>query len=496
MTVKPPNELERVESQLKAREQDLTDLMESAAIGVHWITADGTILWANETSLKLLGYSREEYVGRNVKEFHIDETAVGDILRRLANGENLSEYEARLRSKDGSICYVAISARAVREDGPFVHTRCFLRDITERKHAFELKTRLAAIVESSDDAIISKDLNGIIKSWNRGAERIFGYTADEAIGKHISMLAPPERVDEIPNILDRIRRGERVDHYQSKRRAKDGRVLTVSLTISPIKDSSGAIIGASKVARDFTEREKNEEALRVTNEALRRANADLEQFSYAAAHDLQEPLRMITIYSQMLKKRYAGKLDEQADEYIRYSVEGAARMEMLVRGLLMYTRVTAVVDEPTETVDLNNVLAQTTAILHIMISETGASIRYEKLPEVYAHEIHMQQIFQNLISDAIKYRSDKPPMITVAAAPRGREWLLSVSDNGIGIHEDYKEQIFGLFRRLHTSNEYSGTGIGLAICQRIVERYGGRIWVESVVGEGSTFYFTLPRRSD
>ena len=275
---------------LSRREKDLSDFIENAAVALHWVAEDGTILWANRAELELLGYAREEYVGRNITEFHADERAIHDILCRLKNNEELHGVEARMRCKDGTIRYVSINSSVYREGERFVHTRCVTLDLTAQKLAAEVQQRLSAIVESSDDAIISKDMNGIIRSWNRGAERIFGYTPEEIIGRHISTLAVPERVDEIPDILARLAQGERVDHYQTKRQTKDGRVLTISLTVSPIRDAEGTIVGASKVARDITEREVHERALEQANAVLLQANGDLQQFAYSASHDLQEPL--------------------------------------------------------------------------------------------------------------------------------------------------------------------------------------------------------------
>jgi PAS domain S-box-containing protein len=368
----------------------------------------------------------------------------------------------------------------------------YYHDPTEQKSTSELQQRLAAIVESSDDAIIGKDLNGIIQSWNRGAERIFGYKADEIIGKHISTLAAPEVIDEIPGILKRIAQGERVDHYQTKRKTKDGRILTLSLTVSPIRDASGAVMGASKVARDITERERQEEALRKVNAALTRSNADLQQFAYSASHDLQEPLRMVATYSDMLQRKFGGKLGPSGDEYIRYTIEGALRMEQLLRDLRAYTQASTMEQEPTEDIDAGKILDQALLNLDTAIKDSGASIARSDLPLVRLHEFQLQQLFQNLIGNAIRYRTDAPPKIQVTARRQGKEWLFSVQDNGIGIDPQYKEQVFGIFKRLHSTAEYPGTGMGLAICQRIVERAGGRIWVESQPGQGSTFFFTVP----
>ncbi len=355
-----------------------------------------------------------------------------------------------------------------------------------------LQQHLAAIVESSDDAIISKDLNGIIRSWNRGAERIFGYTVEEAVGRHISMLAAPDRLDEIPNILERLSRGDRIDHYQTKRKAKDGRILSISLTVSPIRDATGTIIGASKIARDVTDQERYQQALREANQSLTRANADLEQFAYSASHDLQEPLRMVSSYSEMLQRKFGGKLGESGDQYISYIVGGAIRMQQLLKDLQTFTLASALGQQPTQDIDANQALSRALENLTTAIDGSGASITHPALPWVRMYEFQLQQLFQNLIGNAIRYRSAQPPQIHVAAERCGDMWKFSVRDNGIGIDPQYKEQIFGIFKRLHTAAEYPGTGMGLAICQRIVDRAGGRIWVESELGRGSTFLFTVP----
>jgi PAS domain S-box-containing protein len=596
-------------------DRELRDFIEHAAVAMHWVAGDGKILWANEAELKLLGYNREEYIGHSITEFHVDQPVIGDILRRLKSDETLNGYEARLRCKDGSIRHVSINSSVYREEGRFVHTRCVTLDVTAKKEAAELQERLAAIVSSSDDAIISKSLDGIILSWNRGAERIFGYKAEEVIGKHVSMLAAPECVDEIPPILDRVSRGESVDHYETRRKTKDGRILIVSLTVSPIrgadgtiiaaskvarditvqkgiselqerlaaivessddaiiskdlngivrswnrsaerlfgytaeevigksitivippdrlgeepqilgrlqrgervdhfetirrhkdgtlldisltispvKNSEGKVVGASKIARDITERKRQEQALAVVNAALTRSNADLQQFAYSASHDLQEPLRMVSTYGELLKREFGGQLGARGDEYIGYTIQGALRMEQLLRDLRSYTLASSAGQNPTEDIEAGQSLDKALAALESAVKESGACVTRTALPRVRLHEFQMEQIFQNLIGNSIHYRSSEPPRIHIAAEPRGKDWLFSVRDNGIGIDPQYKEQIFEIFKRLHSAAAYPGTGMGLAICQRIVERAGGNIWVESAPGRGSTFFFTVPR---
>ncbi|MCU1233529.1 MAG: sensor signal transduction histidine kinase [Candidatus Solibacter sp.] len=608
----------RAELVHREREADLFDFLKNAAIPIHSVGADGTILWANDAELQFLGYSASEYVGRNISEFHADGLLLEDILKRLKSGQQLHDYEARLRCKDGSIRHVAISSNASFLNGEFAHTRCFTRDIgherlnqelherlaaivessgdaiigkdldgmirswnrgaerifgytaaeaigqpvsiltpadhadelpgimariengdriepyqtlrrakdgrivsvsvtvspirdaagkvrgaskvardisAERRYG-ELQEHLAAIVESSDDAIISKDLSGIIRSWNRGAERIFGYTAAETVGQPVTMLAAPDRTDEIPNIIQRISRGERIDHYQTKRRAKDGRILSMSLTVSPVRDSTGKIVGASKIARDITEQERNREALRHANELLKRSNSDLEHFAYSASHDLQEPLRMVAVYSEMLLKRFGDQLGAEADEFIGYVINGALRMEQLLKDLRVFTQVSTMTLEPPPLTDANEVLRRSLENLSAAIEDAGASISSDTLPFVRLHEFQLGQLFQNLIGNAMRYRSAAPPLIHVGAERNGRNWRFSVRDNGIGIEPEYKEHIFGMFKRLHGAAQYPGTGMGLAICQRIVERTGGQLWVDSTPGGGSTFFFTIPTGSE
>lgn len=227
---------------------------------------------------------------------------------------------------------------------------------------------------------------------------------------------------------------------------------------------------------------------------LQRVNSELEQFAYSASHDLQEPARMMSLYSQLLRRDYAGKLDATAEDYIRIVGEGAVRMGALVNDLLLYTR--SAVDGPVSEapVDANRALEVALANLHAAIERTGASIECGSLPNVRVHEAHLQQLFQNLIGNALKYSQKHQPRVQIRAERVDGEasWIFSVADNGIGIDPRYAEHIFGIFKRLHASSEYSGTGIGLAICRKIVERYGGRIWVESEVGKGATFFFSIP----
>jgi PAS domain S-box-containing protein len=261
--------LEAELEQLKASERQLTDLVGNALECLHKVGPDGTILWANQAELDLLGYDADEYIGRHVREFHVDRDTIDTILQKVTAGENLFNQPATLRCKDGSLKHVLVHSNAYFEAGEFRYSRCFTRDVTAVREADRDRALLASIIESSQDAIISKNFEGIILSWNTGAERLFGYSQDEAVGQPITMLIPPERRAEEVDILARLRRGERIEHYETVRVAKDGRHIEISLTISPLCDEAGNFIGASKIARDITDRRKAEQALSDSQERFR-----------------------------------------------------------------------------------------------------------------------------------------------------------------------------------------------------------------------------------
>ena len=249
-------------------------------------------------------------------------------------------------------------------------------------------------------------------------------------------------------------------------KTKDGKVLTISLTVSPIRNDDGIIVGASKVARDITERETHERALERANAVLLQANADLQQFAYSASHDLQEPLRMVSTFSELLKREFGSKLGPVADEYIGYTLQGALRMEQLLSDLRELTHSLPCRSRlPWRTSTRGGCSTRLWKIWQQLSRKAGASITRSDLPHVRLHEFQMEQLFQNLIGNAIRYRSKAPPQIHVAAHRRGPDWIFSVQDNGIGIEPEYKEQIFGLFKRLHSVAAYPGTGMGLAICK-------------------------------
>jgi PAS domain S-box-containing protein len=322
---------------------------------------------------------------------------------------------------------------------------------------------------------------------NETLARIHGKTVAEHLGRSLRQMTSAPLADIVEPLYRQVLdKGELLLDYE----VHEGERYW-SLSCAPVRRGK-AVLGVQVIMQDFTERKRAEKALHQANEKLRQANGDLEQFAYSASHDLQEPLRMVAIYSQLLQKKFGGKLGTDGDQFIEYTVSGATRMGQLVTDLLAYTRASSWDWDGLTTEDPNESIDRAIANLRLAIDQTRATITRGALPQVEMHAVHLDQLFQNLIGNAIKYHGEDPPVIAIAAERQRNEWLFSVTDNGIGIDSQYREQIFGVFKRLHTSSEFAGTGIGLAICQRILERRGGRLWVESEPGKGSTFFFAVP----
>jgi PAS domain S-box-containing protein len=346
--------------------------------------------------------------------------------------------------------------------------------------------------EVRDYAIFMLDPAGYITSWNEGAQRIKGYRADEAIGLHISRFYPPEELSQ-RTVDARLQEAAAQGRSEQEgwRVRKDGSRFWANAIITALHDPQGRLIGFSKITRDLTERKAADEALREQAAELTRSNTDLQQFAAVASHDLQEPLRMVTNFMQLVSERCSGKLDAETNEFIGYAVDGATRMRQLINDLLAYSRVSAIPQEFALT-SCENVLLDVLWNLAPVMEEHNAAVTCDTLPEVLADRAQIAQLFQNLIANAIKFSGPDPPAIHLSAVRADKEWIFSVRDNGIGIRREHYDRIFVMFKRLHDRTQYPGTGIGLAICKRIVEKHRGRIWVESESGRGSTFLFTLP----
>ena len=373
-------------------------------------------------------------------------------------------------------------------------------DITERKQAEEIRGRLAAVVDSSDDAIISKTLEGIISTWNSGAEKVFGYTSSEVVGKPMLMLVPPELVNEEFDILARIRRGESVERLETVRVRKDGTRIDVSATISPVRDGSGGIVGASKIARDITQRRADERKIRQLNEELEQrvvqrtaqlqaANHELEAFTYSVSHDLRAPLRHIGGFSKILIEDFGPVMDPEARRHLERIEDGAHRMGWLVDELLSLARVGrhALNLQPTT---LNSVIEEVVSMLSPETEGRAVSWKIANLPSIECDPVLIRQVFQNLLANALKFtRTRERAVIEVGHRQENGQPVIMVRDNGVGFNMKYIDKLFGVFQRLHRAEDFEGTGIGLV--QRIVHKHGGRVWAEAEVDKGATFYFTL-----
>ncbi|NQT84825.1 PAS domain S-box protein, partial [bacterium] len=350
-----------------------------------------------------------------------------------------------------------------------------------------------SLMDNVPDSIYFKDAVSRFTRINRAQADRFGLSdPSEAVGKtDFNFFTEEHARPAFEDEQEIMKSGRPLVAKEERETWPDGRVTWVSTTKIPLGDEKGKIIGTFGVSRDVTDRRKAEEELKRTAEELARSNAELEQFAYVASHDLQEPLRMVTSYTQLLAKRYKGKLDRDAEDFISFAVDGAARMQVLINDLLEYSRVGNRA-KPFKEADCEAVFDRALANLQVAIEKSGAVVTHDPLPPVMGEELRLTQLLQNLIGNAIKFRGEEPPRVHVSARQKGNQWEFLVQDNGIGIEADHTRRIFGVFSRLHTREEYPGTGIGLAICKRIVERHGGQICVESKRGEGSTFHFTIP----
>jgi len=480
---------------------------------------DGDFKRLNPAWQRTLGYTVEELLAKPWLHFiHPDDhdSAMQAVNKQRA-GESILTFENRFRHKDGSYRWFSWTASSVQDQGLIYATA---RDITERKQMEMNQHRLAAIVESSDDSILGMTLDGIVTSWNKGAERLFGYAADEIEGQPVAILLPPDRPDEETRIIARLRQGEQIGHFETVRRRKDGRLIDVSLTISPIKDEQGTIVGVSKIAHDITARRRAEEELTKSHEQTEAANKELEAFSYSVAHDLRAPLRHIDGFSELLGK-HAATLDEKGRRYLKMIAESAKQMGTLIDDLLNFSRIGRAGLRPS-TVSLDQLVKETLASLTQEMDGRKIAWTIGALPDVQGDPALLRQAFVNLLSNAVKYtRGREEAKIEIGALPpteaggkqatgnrqeaqgKGQEVggngqedevVIFVRDNGAGFDMQYAHKLFGIFQRLHAAHEFEGTGIGLANVRQIVARHGGRVWAEGKVGEGATFYIALPKK--
>jgi PAS domain S-box-containing protein len=481
--------VQRLEEQRAEARRDRDRFFELTSDLVCVVDNEGRLVLASPSWEQTLGFPLAEISSRQFIDFvHPDdrEATLAEFGSELT-GHPAYSFQNRYVCADGTFRWLEWNAKP---DPASNRVYAVARDVTERMRADASLARLAAIVESSNEGILAVDPAGCIFEWNAGAEALFGYTADEAIGRPLSLTAPEGEQAEQQRRWSEAAAG-RPQTYETFRSRKDGSRFRARVTLFPIDDRNGVQLGVSTIVHDVTDAYEARRRLENNSRELARSNAELEQFAYVASHDLQEPLRMVTGFMGLLEKKHGNKLGQEAEEYIGFAVDGARRMQALIDGLLTYSRVGS---RGTAPVSLAMGEAVDTALrnLKTLIDETGATIGRDDLPAVTADRQQVVQLYQNLIGNAIKFRGEKPAQIELGAERGEGEWRFFVRDHGIGIPPEHRDNVFVIFRRLNSREDYPGSGIGLAICKRIVDRHGGQVWVESTPGGGSTFWFTLP----
>ena len=497
-------EAEKHLAQMEARYRGLLEAAPDAMVVVN---QGGQIVLLNVQAEKQFGYQRDELLGQAVttliptgfaERLRADgtRTAAEALAQQIGTG-----IELCARRKDGSEFPIEIMLSPLQSDEGMLVTAA-IRNITERKeaerHLAQMESRYRGLLEAAPDAMLLMNTDGVIVLMNLQAEKQFGYRKDELSGQPLRTIIP-EVWTIIADVKQRIagalrsagnsRAQEIGAGLEFTGQRKNGSELPIEVTLSILQTTEGLLVTVA--IRDITQRKKAEARLLQTVQELNRSNEELGQFAYIASHDLQEPLRMVASYTQLLSKRYKGKLDADADEFIAFAVDGANRMQLLIQDLLAYSRIGT---KGEDLLDTSAEKALDSALINLggAIEHSGAQVTHDPLPRVFADERQLIQLFQNLIGNAIKYQGSTVPHVHVSSARNTeKQWVFSVRDDGIGIEPKYFEKIFGMFQRLHKREEFAGTGIGLAICKKIVERHGGNICVESQLGHGSTFRFAL-----
>jgi PAS domain S-box-containing protein len=494
------------EKHLAQMEGRYRGLLEAAPDAMVVVNQAGEIVLLNVQAEKQFGYRRDELVGQRVKNIIPEgfaERLIADGTRTAA--EALAQQigtgiELNGRRKDGSEFPIEIMLSPL-ESADGILVTAAIRDISVRKaaekHVMQMEGRYRGLLEAAPDAMVVVNQGGEIVLLNVQAEKQFGYHRDELVGQKVKNIIPEGfaerlRTDNLRSVDEALAQqiGTGIELIA---RRKDGSDFPIEIMLSPLESAEGILVTAA--IRDITVRKKSEEHLVKTVGELKRSNDELQQFAYVASHDLQEPLRMVASYTQLLAERYKGRLDSDADEFIAYAVDGSNRMQGLIQDLLAYSRA-GTNGKALRKISTESPLQEALANLRATIQETGAVVTHGSLPVITTDGTQLAQIFQNLVGNAIKYHGAATPRVHVSAVKNGgNEWIFSVRDNGLGIDPQYFERIFVLFQRLHGQTEFKGTGIGLAICKKMLERLGGRIWVESQPEQGSTFYFALPERN-
>jgi PAS domain S-box-containing protein len=504
------------DAELRASEEKYRSLMEKLQTAVVVHAADTRIVTCNSVAQQLLGLTEDQMLGKTSMDpqWHfsredgtampLEEYPINQVLstRQPLRNQVLGVH----RPGHARDTWVMVNANPVFDpENAVSEIIVTFTDVTERRQDQEQIAHLASIVESSDEAIIGKALDETIVSWNRGAERIYGYSAAEIVGCSVATIVPLGLQDELATIMERLRRGEQVEHLETTRLRKDGQMIHVALTISPIKDANGRIVGASTIASDITARKQAEEEIRKLNQELEQrvsertaelqaANKELEAFAYSVSHDLRAPLRHIDGFLDLLRARTTDTLDDKSRHYMDTISNAARRMGTLIDNLLAFSRMGRK-EMATKSVELADLLQEVIHEFDAEIRGRDIDWRISELPLVTGDRAMLHIVLVNLISNSLKFTQKRAKVeIEIGTLPGAeKETVIFVHDNGAGFDMKYVDKLFGVFQRLHASDEFEGTGIGLANVRRIITRHGGKTWADGKVDGGATFYFSLPQ---
>jgi PAS domain S-box-containing protein len=493
----------QAEIDLRASEQKYQDLYDNAPdMFVSVDAATAAIKECNYTLAKAIGYSKDEIIGKPIFDMYHPDCMIDveKAFKSFVETGSVHNAELQLKRKDGSKIDVMLNVAAVRDkEGKILQSRSVWRDISDRKEAeralTESEEKYRILFNSINDAIFLFKKDKFI-DCNQGALDIFNGSKKKLLKMTPFDISPPLQSDGESSIEKGMKNISKVISGQSllfewDHKRLNGSVFPAEVSLTNMVLGEDDYILA--VVRDITERKQAELEIKEKTKKLEESNKDLEQFAYVASHDLQEPLRMVSSFMQLLGDEYKGKLGEMADQYIFYATDGAERMQKMISDLLAYSRISTR-GAHFRQINTNSILEEVKSNLTLTIEENSAVITHDKLPEIYADSSQFIQLFQNLISNALKFRKKTAPNIHISVSDNKNEWIFSVKDNGLGIKKEFQDNIFAIFKRLHHRNKYPGTGLGLAVCKKIVERHGGTIWVESRAGRGSTFYFSIPKR--
>jgi PAS domain S-box-containing protein len=511
MTTYELTRFKQTEQKLRENEQRYRLLVEGVRdYAIFMLDPNGIINSWNEGAKRFKGYEDYEIIGKHFSTFYTAEDKLnGKPARELEIAKATGKYEEegwRVR-KNGSLFWANVVITAMyNERNELTGFSKVTRDLTDRRRTEEMlrasEEQYRLLVNNVKDyGIYMLDTKGRIASWNTGAARIFGYSEEEVVGKNFSIFYPRGDMENDKPALE-LRVATETGKYEEEtwRVRKDGTQFWASILLTAIYNHDKRLIGFAKVTRDLTERKRAENALKASEERLKkvnfdlnRSNQELERFTSVASHDMQEPLRTIRNYLSLVELRLAETATDEVKTFVKRTISAADRMKELILSLLQYSRISS---EPTlyDDVVVGDVVTEVLGNLRSAIEDTHAEVHVElDVKLMRGHRIQLVQLFQNLVSNALKFVKDKPPVVTIEGHEEEDRFKFSVSDNGIGIEEKYVQQIFEVFKRLHGKSEYAGSGIGLAICKKIIEHHKGEIWVESVPGKGSTFHFTIAK---